>query len=253
MGEIFTGLFSTFRQKILSSHGEECEIGGCNGDTAGMCNSPGITRRSGLAVWQGLELHGLLGGTGCGGVCMVLLRSVGEMCRKTPQIGSEQNAKEDFKIIDDLRRGRKIKSASCRKLNAPTVAKCEKKESHNYRMQWHLWVSASGKRQRQTGDESIEVPLSFPSGDYNDMQQTQKVKKKENAMPSTLKTALIVPLLKSFAGSTHIPDSQPTSTPHLPSSATPCCSAGNSRILLHRASWNNVSIISQYLHSGEVI
>lgn len=79
-----------------------------------------------------------MGGTGCGGVCMALLRSVGEMCRKTPQIGSEQNAKEDFKIIDDLRRGRKIKSASCRKLNAPTVAKCEKKESHNYRMQWHL-------------------------------------------------------------------------------------------------------------------
>lgn len=45
---------------------------------------------------------------------MALLRGVGEMCRsrKIPQIGSEQHAKQDFKIIDDLRRGRKIKSAS---------------------------------------------------------------------------------------------------------------------------------------------
>lgn len=44
------GLFSTFRQKIPSSHGEDCEIGGCNLDTAGKCNSPAITRRSSLAV-----------------------------------------------------------------------------------------------------------------------------------------------------------------------------------------------------------
>lgn len=86
-------------------------------------------------------MPGLLAGTGCGGVCMALLRGVGEMCRnrKIPQIGSEKHAKEDFKIIDDLRRGRKRKSASCRKLNAPTGAKCEKKEeSQNHRMQWHL-------------------------------------------------------------------------------------------------------------------
>lgn len=249
-------LFSTFRQKIPSSHGEECEIGGCNWDAAGMRSSPGTTRRSGLAVWQGLELHSVLGGTGCGGVCMALLRGVGEMCRsrKIPQIASEQHAKEDFKIIDDLRRGRKIKSASFRKVNAHTGAKCEKKEeSHNHRMQWHLRVSASGNRQRQTGEESSEVSLSFLPGDYDDVQQTREVKKKENAMLSTLKTALIVPLLKSFAGSTHIPDSQPTPTPHLPSSATLCCSAGSSTILFYRASWSNLSIISQYLHSGEVI
>lgn len=72
---------------------------------------------------------------------MALLRGVGEMCRsrKTPQIGNEKHAKEDFKIIDDLRRGRKIKSASFRKLNACTGAKCEKKEeSQNHRMQRQL-------------------------------------------------------------------------------------------------------------------
>lgn len=115
-------------------------------------------------MWQGLELHGVLGGTGCGGVCMALWRGVGEMCwsRKIPQIGSKQHAKKDFKIIDDLRRGRKIKSASCGILNARTGAKCEKKEeSQNHRMQWHLWVSASGNRQRQTGEESREVSREF--------------------------------------------------------------------------------------------
>lgn len=45
---------------------------------------------------------------------MPLLRGVGEIPRdrRIPQIGSEQRAKEDYEIIDDLSRGKKIKTAS---------------------------------------------------------------------------------------------------------------------------------------------
>ena len=85
-------------------------------------------------------MHGFFDGAGYG-VCMPLLRGVGEISRnrKIPQIGSEQHAKEDYKVIDDLSRGRKIKTASFKKLSAHTGAKCEKKEEgQNHRVQRHL-------------------------------------------------------------------------------------------------------------------
>ena len=42
---------------------------------------------------------------------MPLLRGMGEISRnrKIPHIGSEQHAKEDYKIIDDLSREKKVK------------------------------------------------------------------------------------------------------------------------------------------------
>lgn len=71
---------------------------------------------------------------------MPLLRGVGEISRsrEIAQIDSEQHAKEDYIIMGDLSRGKKIKTASVKNISAYTGAKNEEKEENqNHRVQWH--------------------------------------------------------------------------------------------------------------------
>lgn len=82
-------------------------------------------------------------------------------------------------------------------------------------------------RDTEREEESGDVSLSFLFGDYNDVQQTQEMKKNDKCYAQySFEMTLKAPLLKSFAGSTHVPDTQPAPTPGLPSSTAPCCSAG---------------------------
>ena len=47
-------------------------------------------------------------------------------------------------------------------------------------------LSQAADRDTEREEESSDVSLSFLFGDYNYVQQTQEMKKNENAMPSTL-------------------------------------------------------------------